>query len=176
MGDISNEVLNVIKESIKLEINGRNFFEHAAEMTHNEHGKKMFRKLAQDEVGHLTAFGQLFSAVIGNEEWKKFVDEEETKGPAPIIEELKTRIEKGAKEERASELEAIRIGMDLERKAINFFEKSEKETTDDKAREIFKRIGDEEKIHYDLLQAQYDSVTNSGFWFDIAEFKMDGKY
>lgn len=176
MNNISDQVLDVIKESIRLEINGRSFFRHVAEMTQNEHGKKMFQKLAQDEEEHLKTFCRLFSDVIGNDEWKKFVDEEETKGPAPIIEELKSRIEKQGKEERASELEAIRIGMDLERKAINFFEKSGKETSDTKAQEIFNQIADQEKFHYDLLQAQYDSVTKSGFWFDIAEFRMDGKY
>jgi rubrerythrin len=176
MNDISKQVMSVIKESIRLEINGRTFFQHAAEVTHNKHGKKMFQKLAQDEEGHLKAFGELFSAVIGNDEWKKCVDEEETKGTAALIENLKTKVEKEGKEESASELAAIRIGMDLERQAIDFFKKSGKETNDPKAHEIFNRIAGEERIHYDLLQAQYDSVTNSGFWFDIAEFRMDGKY
>jgi rubrerythrin len=47
---------------------------------------------------------------------------------------------------------------------------------DPQAREIFKKMCEEEKFHYDLLQAQHDSLTNSGFWFDSAEFRMDGKY
>ena len=173
MTDISNQVLNTIKEAIKLEINGRTFFYHAAEITHNELGKKMFRKLAQDEISHLDTFGQLFSAVIGGEEWRKSVDQEKLKGEAPLIEELKSRMKKG---ERASELEAIRIGMELERRAIDFFEKSAKEATDPTAKEIFEKICDEERLHYDLLQAQHDSVTKSGFWLDVAEFRMDGKF
>ena len=44
------------------------------------------------------------------------------------------------------------------------------------AKEILNQICDEERFHYDLLQAQYDSVTNDGFWLDSAEFRMDGKY
>ena len=171
--DISNQVVNVVKEAIKLEINGRAFFNHAAEVTHNELGKKMFLRLAQDEIRHLASFAQLFSVVIGGEEWKKFVDQEKLKGESPLIEELKSRVKK---EKRASELEAISIGMELERKAIDFFEKSAKETTDPQAKEIFDRICEEERLHYELLQAQYDSVTNSGFWLDVAEFRMDGKF
>ncbi len=176
MADLSNAVINVIKESIRLEINGRGFFEHAESVTHNELGKKMFRKLAQDEIGHLTTFGQLFTSVIGSEDWKKFVHEEELKGKSSVIEELKARIAKEEKEDRSGELEAIRIGMTLERNAIDFFEKSASETSDTKTKTIFNKICDEERFHYDLLQAQYDYVTNSGFWFDIAEFRMDGKY
>lgn len=33
-----------------------------------------------------------------------------------------------------------------------------------------------EKQLFDLLQAQYDSVTGSGFWLGSAEFQMDGKW
>jgi len=176
MNNLSNEIMDVIKESIKLEINGRKFFEHAAEVTNNELGKKMFQKLAQDEMGHINTFGQIFSSLIGSDDWKKFVTEEETRGTSAIIEELKARIAKEAKEKGAGELEAIRIGMELERKAIAFFEQSMKHTSDSTTNQIFIKISDEEKFHYDLLQAQYDNITNSGFWFDIAEFRMDGKY
>jgi rubrerythrin len=171
--DVTSQVVNVIKEATKLEINGRAFFNHAAEVTHNELGKKMFRKLAQDEIRHLDSFGELFTRVIGGEEWRKFVDQEEPKGESSLIDELKSRMKKG---ERAGELEAISIGMDLERNAVDFFEKSAKEATDPTAKEIFEKICDEERLHYDLLQAQYDSVTNSGFWLDVAEFRMDGKF
>ena len=37
-------------------------------------------------------------------------------------------------------------------------------------------ICDEERFHYDLLQSQYDSVTNSGFWLDVSEFRMDARF
>jgi len=173
MKGMSDQVVHVVKEAIKLEINGKSFFNHAADVTQNELGKKMFRKLAQDEVGHLNTFGNLFSSIIGGEEWKKFVKEEELRGEHTLIDELTLKVEE---EDKKGELGAIRVGMELERKAIDFFEKSAKEATDPTAKEIFAKISEEEKVHYDLLQAQYDYVTNSGFWFDIAEFQMDGKY
>jgi len=173
MKNISGQVANAIREAIKLEINGKAVFDHAAEMTHNELGKKMFRKLAEDEAKHLDTFSQLFSEMIGGEDWKRFVDKEILQSRSSLIEELAPRMKK---EGRAGELEAIRIGMELERKAIEFFEKSAKEATDPKAKEIFDKICEEEKLHYDLLQAEYDSLTNSGFWFDVAEFRMDAKF
>lgn len=175
MSNISDAVVEVIKGAIALEINGRSFFEHAAETTRNNLGKKMFNKLAQDEVAHLHTFSQLFSTILGGDDWKKFVAQQE-KDKSPLIEELKQRLDSKAKEERAGDMEAIRIGMELERKAIDFFENSARETADAKAKEIFERIADEERTHYDLLQAQSDSLSNTGHWFDIAEYRMDGKY
>ena len=73
METISKEVENAIREAIKLEINGRKFFNHAAEVTDHEKGKKMFRFLADEEVKHLETFGNLFSQILKGEDWKKYV-------------------------------------------------------------------------------------------------------
>jgi len=175
MENISEEVIDVIKYATTMEINGRTFYEHAAEITKNDHGKKVFQKLAKDEIEHINTFGKIFSSVLGDDKWKKYVDQEEN-NKETVLEKLKTRVKKEEHQERASDLEAIRIGMELERESINQYEKWAKETKDTKVQEMFKRIIEEEKFHHDLLQAEYDNITNSGFWFDIAEFRMDGKY
>ena len=172
MGNISKDVVQIIKEAIKLEINGRSFFEFAAEATQNDLGKKMFTKLANDEIEHLKVFNDLFSTIIGGDEWKKFVSEQQ-RGDSTIIDNLKSRVKES---KSSSYIEAISIGMELEKNAITFFEKSAIETSDAKTGEICRKISEEEKFHYDLLQAQYDSLTNSGFWMDSAQFKMDGQY
>ncbi|MDH5468859.1 MAG: ferritin family protein [Candidatus Aminicenantes bacterium] len=173
MEEMSKQVENAIKEAIRLEVNGRNFFNHAAEITHNELGKKMFRKLAAEETKHIQAFSNLFSEILKETDWKKFVRDEELKGESTLIEKLKERM-KGA--EGKSETQALSIGMELEENAIRFFQKAAEEVADPVAKEIFLSISEEEKFHYDLLQAQHDSLTNSGFWLDSAEFQMDGKY
>lgn len=175
MAQIGQDMLNVIKESITLEINGRSFYEHAAEITHNDLGKKMFKKLAEDETSHIKAFGGMFTAALGSDEWKKYVDQQE-KNKSTVLEELKARIQKQEKQERTGEMEALRIGMELERKSIDHYKKSAQQTDDPEAQEMFNKLVDVEEFHYDMLQAQYDHLTGSGFWFDIAEFRMDAKY
>jgi rubrerythrin len=173
MKKISVDVKTLIQEAIKLEINGQAFFNQAAEITRNELGKKMFVRLAKEEVKHLEAFSRLFSSVIKSDEWKKQVGKEQLKGPSTVIEELAQRMKRA---EGQSEIEALRIGMELETKAVEFFTKSASGMDDAEAKEIFEKIADEERFHYDLLLAQHDSVTGSGFWLDSSEFQMDGKY
>jgi rubrerythrin len=173
MKKISKDVKTLIQEAIKLEINGQAFFHEAAEVTHNELGKKMFVRLAQEEVKHLEAFSHLFSKIIQSDEWKKQVERESLKGPSAVIQDLAQRMKRA---EGQSEVEALRIGMELEQKAIDFFKGSADGMADAVAKEIFDKIADEERFHYDLLLAQYDSVTGSGFWLDSSEFQMDGKY
>ena len=173
MKKISDQVKGFIQDAIKLEIRGKEFFLQAADLTPNSLGKKMFKRLAEEEVKHLEAFSKLFSAVIQSTEWKKYVKAEQLKGKSAVIEELVVRLEQ-AKDK--SDIEAIRIGMELELKAIDFFKSAAEQGDDAVAKEIFIKISDEERFHYDLLQAQYDSVTGSGFWLDSSEFQMDGKY
>ncbi len=173
MKKISRDVKTLIQEAIKLEINGQAFFNQAAEITRNELGKKMFVHLAKEEVKHLEAFSRLFSSVIKSDEWKKQVEREQLKGPSAVIEELAQRMKRA---EGQSEIEALRIGMELETKAVEFFTRSASGMDDAEAKEIFEKIADEERFHYDLLLAQHDSVTGSGFWLDSSEFQMDGKY
>lgn len=173
MKAISEQVKGFIREAIKLEIRGKEFFNQAADMTPNSLGKKMFKRLADEEVKHLEAFSKLFSAVIKSQEWKHYVKDESLKGRSDVIEGLVSRLQQ-AKDK--SDIEAIRIGMELELKAIDFFKSAAEKGDDPVAKEIFIKISEEEHFHYDLLQAQYDSLTGSGFWLDSSEFQMDGKY
>ncbi len=173
MTQVDEGMKRFIEEAIKLEINGQAFFHHAAEATANSLGKKMFLRLAEEEVKHLEAFSRLFSSVLKSDDWKKLVEREKLGGPSAVIEELAARMKRA---ESRSDLEALRIGMELELKAIEFFKGCARSSSDPAAKDIFEKISDEEKFHYDLLQAQHDSLTNSGFWLDSSEFMMDGKY
>ncbi len=173
MSEISQQIKDAIKGAIVLEINGRKFFNHAADITEHESGKKMFQFLAGEESRHLEIFGKLFSKILGGEGWKDYVGESDLAGEAPLVEKLKLRMK-----ERTGkvETEALSIGMQLESEAIKYFNEAAGNTDDPVAKKIFMEISEEEKFHYDLLQAQHDSVTKSGFWLDGAEFQMDGKW
>ncbi|MGB2905708.1 MAG: ferritin family protein [Candidatus Aminicenantaceae bacterium] len=173
MSEITKQIENAIIGAIQLEVNGRKFFIHAAEVTEHEKGKNMFTFLAEEEVKHLETFSKLFSEILDGDDWKKYIKSSDIEGEAPLVERLKERLKSG---EGKGETEALSIGMQLEMEAIQFFQKAAAETDDPMARKIFRDIGEEEKFHYDLLQAQHDSVTNSGFWLDGAEFQMDGKW
>jgi len=173
MEEISKEVENAIKEAIKLEINGRKFFNHAAEITEHETGKKMFRFLAEEEVKHFETFSNLISQVLKDDDWKRYIGAEVARDDSPLVDKLQERMKHA---EGKGEVEALSIGMELEMNAIQFFQKALSASDDPDAQKIFRDIIEEEKFHYDLLQAQYDSIMHSGNWLDSAEFQMDGKW
>lgn len=168
-----DQLRHLITEAIKLEIRGKEFFLKAAEATHNELGQKMFERLAAEEVIHLETFSRLFTEILGSENWKKEISASELTENSAVVESLVSRM-KGAGSK--SELEALSIGLELEKRAIEHFSQALDASSPPEAKELFEKIAAEERYHYDLLQAQLDSLQKTGFWLDSAEFKMDGKY
>ena len=75
MAQITPEVKEAIQIAIQLEKDGRQFFEKAAEETKNELGKKMFLKLASDEVRHLVTFEKMFKSLADPKTWKELLKE-----------------------------------------------------------------------------------------------------
>jgi rubrerythrin len=173
--ELPEDVTEVIREAVRLEVQGWAFFSSAAAATEDPRGKVMFERLAADEQEHLRAFTELISRRTGGQAWKRYLREEEQRS-APEIEALRERLLLVDRKKGADELEALRIGMELERKAIEFFEGMARRSPSAAARELAQEICEQERAHYDLLQAQYDSVHGSGFWFDAAEFRVDGEY
>ncbi|HIH72083.1 MAG TPA: rubrerythrin, partial [Thermococcaceae archaeon] len=44
---------------------------------------------------------------------------------------------------------------------------------DENVRKIFNELAKVEKAHYELLKAQYDSVTKTGIWMDYQDFSLE---
>jgi len=172
MGKVSSTAIEAIKMAIQMEKDGRAFYEEAAKKTENKLGKKMFETLAKDEIEHLNTFQKMFDKITGTGEWREIAQDSPKKGKVPIFEE---EIQKKG-DVNPTELDALRTAMDNERKSIDFYNNVAEETEDPLGKKIFTKIREEEKYHYDLLQAQLDYLTKSGFWFDIAEFRMEAKY
>jgi rubrerythrin len=162
-----------MKTAIEMEKSGHRFFTDAARQVKHEVGRKMFSRLASEELVHLQVFEKIFAAISEGTDWKKAVASAEPARRVPYFDEAKKEFKAG---DLSVELDYLRKALDLERKAISFFEKAIVETETSQAREIFQRILEEEQSHYDLIQAEIDNINGSGFWFDVQEFYMDGKF
>jgi len=92
---------------------------------------------------------------------------------APTIrdKQQKTRGESGL-----LEIDALNTALDLERKAAKFFREQASLVDNPDAKALFIRLAEWEDAHFDLIQAELDSIQGTGFWFGIPEFQMDGKY
>ena len=70
------------------------------------------------------------------------------------------------------ELNILRRAMVVDGEVTEFLKKLKDDIPDD-AREIFKQFIKIEEGHAKVLQAEIDSIENTGFWFDIREFILE---
>jgi len=177
MSQISDGLLELVQSAIGLELNGEHFYRRAAEATEHPRGKLMFLRLAEEERGHVVEIGALFAGLIGESEWER-LSAEELANPrkSSVIDQLEATIVARGHGVVADDTQALRLAMELERRATLFFEELKKSTDDPVKLKMIHALAEEERYHYDVLQAQLDSVLNVGIWLDAPEFRLDGKY
>ncbi|MCP4397611.1 MAG: ferritin family protein [bacterium] len=177
MPGIDDQMVRIIKESIQLEKNGKRFYERAASVTKDELGKATFQRLAKEEEGHMDVVEAIFTSVTGGEEWREVVGNEKHRlGSASVVDQLEAAVASRKGNDNANDAQALKIAMEMERKAIWFFEELIKMARNRKVRELAETLADEERFHYDLLQSQHDSVLNMGYWIDSTDIRMDSKF
>lgn len=178
MGQINEQMVELLRNAFDLEANSKRFYTYASDVTNNPSGKRMFLKLAADEDGHMEAFEEIITAITGNADWKEVVEEQgRTLPPSGIVESFKASVETWiGNKKSADDTSALRMAMELERRAIKLFEGMARDAQDPQVKELAERLAEEERYHYDLLQAQHDNILNVGIWMDSAEFQMDGKF
>jgi rubrerythrin len=163
-----------LKTAIEIEDNGLLNFLKFARQTKDTTGKNMFIRLAMDEHEHRRIIEkQLTNLMEGKPLIKIEIPKSEIEQVAPTIrdKQQKTRGESGL-----LEIDALNTALDLERKAAKFFREQASLVNNPEAKALFIRLAEWEDAHFDIIQAELDSIQGTGFWFGIPEFQMDGKY
>lgn len=71
------------------------------------------------------------------------------------------------------ELQLLENALRLEQETSAFYQRMVSEL-DEEGKKLFARFVEIEEGHVAIVQAQIDSVTGLGFWFDMCEFKLEG--
>jgi rubrerythrin len=169
---LQDDFAKAVQTAINLEKTGRAYYLHAAEKTENEAGQRLFTMLAQEEAVHLATFAKLMEQSADFAGWRDLLNGGKSALGLALFSQRS--LDKSIRAS-ASELEALSLAMEQERKAIDLFEKMAAQTSSKLAAQVFNLVREQEIVHYDLLQAELDHITKTGFWFDSAEFRMDGK-
>lgn len=177
MSHIDDKVIELARAAISFELDGEHFFRHAAEMTQNASGKAMFLRLAGKENERMDDMHSLFGAIIGNAEWRNLLAEGAANAhPSKVVAEMDAEVAKRGHGVVADDTQALRLAMELERRVIHLFKELASHTSDPDVIKLIGKIIEGECFQYDNLQAQLDSVLNTGLWLDVPEFRMDGKF
>jgi rubrerythrin len=157
-------VKNAIQTAIQMEKDGHAFYTKAAAQTNNTLGRTVFESLAADELVHLETFQKIFQGKIDAVEWDTLVQSNSKYTNLTIYpKDLKT-VE--GTNPNSNELDALRMGMDSEKEAIDYYTTIVNGTSDDEVKEILTEIINQEKNHYRLLQQEFSHLSVTGLWYD----------
>jgi rubrerythrin len=174
MPEDNEESIKALKTAIEIEINGLETYQKFAAETENETGKKVFLQLAKDEVSHREILEEQLNQLIDGKPWT------DVEIPVSEIEQVMPTIREKAIETKGEsglgEIDALNTALDLEKRSAQFFRDQSELVGIPEASSLFLRLAEWEDSHYDLIKAELDSITKTGFWFDIREFKMDAMY
>ncbi|MBI5359779.1 MAG: ferritin family protein [Planctomycetes bacterium] len=140
-------------------------------MTRNITGKNMFIRIALDEFQHMTILETELARIQAGKKWQK------VKVPASPIEQIKheknRKTAPGSDAGNADEIAAISLAMKAEKNAMAFYLTRSNEVKSAEARALLKRLSAMEDAHYRILQAELDSINQSGFWLGFREISFE---
>lgn len=168
------EALRAIEVAIEIEKDGLAFYTQAARQTDDPHGRRMFETLAADEAAHLALFEHTRAELLKGGSWPS-PEEVAARSPRrPVIPPIfPPNREQRATQAPQRELEALRRGIQAEEDSIAHYTQAAEKTSEPAGRAMYIYLAEQEKGHRAILEAEYDHLTQTGFWFDIREFDLE---
>ena len=158
-------IKDAIKTAIQMEKDGYSFYKKAAAQTNSEMGRTIFEGLASDEQMHLDVFEKMFKDQVGKTEWNELVNSSKKYAAIPIFpKDLK---DSEISDPDISEIDALRVAMDSEKEAIDYYSKIKEKLSEDDLKEIIDEIIEQEKNHYQLLEDEFNHINTTGYWFEF---------
>ena len=158
-------VKDAILTAIQMEKDGYAFYTKAAAQTKSDMGKTIFESLAADEQRHLDVFQKMFEEKVGELEWNDLVKSSKKYANIPIFPtDLKNA---PGMDPDSTEIDALRMAMDSEKEAIDYYSKIEKNINDQELKNVINEIISQEKNHYSLLEKEFNYINSTGYWFEF---------
>lgn len=158
-------IKDAIKTAIQMEKDGYSFYKKAATQTNSEMGRTIFEGLASDEQMHLDVFEKMFEDAVGTSEWKDLIISSKKYANIPIFPKDLKEVE--GVDTDTNELDALRIAMDAEKEAIEYYSKIKENLNDTNITKIIDEIIEQEKNHYSLLEGEFNHLGSTGYWYEF---------
>jgi Fur family transcriptional regulator, ferric uptake regulator len=155
-------VRDALELTLAIERRGYTFYTNASRKTKNGSGRLMFQRLAAEESDHLRRLQAEHQSLLQKNEWLK---REPARLPLSrkIVEEIFPQKEllKIEVKDETSDLDALNIAMNLERRSHQFFTDFANQISDANGRKIFMEFAKDEESHLRALVTEYNSLVRS---------------
>jgi rubrerythrin len=158
----TEEILKGLKTAIEAELTGHEFYKNAAKSTPDPLGKETFRRMAEEEMGHLSYLRHQYESVLkkGDYDFSKTLEKKSHQhADNPVFsDEIKSRVK-----DSHFEVSALTIGMKLELDAMNYYRSCAKTAHSDAAKDFFTELAQWEEDHYLAFERQLEALKDEYF-------------
>jgi len=165
----------VLRLAVQMEVDGKEFYQKASQESNNRLAKELFQQLADEEDVHRKKFEEIYEALRRGQNWPDVV------APAEKGKRLKSLFAEankalGSKFKVAeSDLEAIKVAMDMEVKSYDLYHSRSEESTLPVEKRFYETLAGEERSHHLALVDSYEYLSNPAGWFTKTEhWSLDG--
>jgi len=155
--------MNVLEFAINMELEGEKYYNKQAENNNDNGLKNIFLMLAKDENDHAKILQNKSNNLpyeLNNNETLS-----EAKNLFKGITDFKNEIK-----QTPEQLDLYRAALEKEKESINLYEKLLSESNDDKSRNLFNFLINQEKDHYTTLEELVSQLNKCNDWVESAEF------
>jgi len=165
MPDEQEATLKALETALQMEIDGKEFYLKASAASKNKLGKDLLEKLAAEEDVHRTVFQGIYDSIKSKRGWPDIKYRSDGGQGlrtifAKALENMKKQ-EPGLKEE----LDAVKTGMDLENKTLDFYNARSKKATLDAEKQLYEALAMQEGEHHRVLLDYYEFLKNPAGWY-----------
>lgn len=166
MTDDAAVALSVLRDAVRNELDGKTMYLQAAEQTTDNLGRSMFRSFAKEEEQHVHILQAQYAKVSESGEWIDLEAAREAHRDPELI--LFPQEEGGVKEivpDGTSDLEALKIAMEFEQRAVRMYEKAAEDSRDPTSQAFFRELAEWEGTHYRILDNSREYLATKGEWY-----------
>jgi rubrerythrin len=154
--ELLKDKATLLRNAIKGEEEGYNFYNLLARRAANREAKKRLENLRDDEKRHGAILTNLFHKHVGSE-----LGSLPEKGAGPLTQVF----DKGRLKFFKSEIEYINIGIEAELATVKFYKAGMGIVGDKDFAEILFQLAEEENGHYEILMAEREALSGNYYWF-----------
>ncbi|MDD4859736.1 MAG: ferritin family protein [Dehalococcoidales bacterium] len=154
----------VLKTAIKMEIDGKEFYQKASKKSSSELGKTLLAQLAGEEDIHRKKFEKIFDAIAGQQDWPK-TDYQPDGGKALRTVFAKATEKLATSKAAQTELDAVQTAVKMEARTYDYYSIQSKNAASAPEKEFYDALIAQEHEHQLVLLDYYEYLKDPGSWF-----------
>jgi rubrerythrin len=169
------KTIEVLQLAVRMEDDGKKFYQKASRKSSNKLAKELFQQLASEEDVHRKKFEEIYKAFKRGQNWPDVEPPSEKGGKIKSLFAEATKALGSKFEVAESEFEAIKIAMDMEVKSYDLYYSRSKESTLPVEKRFYQTLAGEERGHHLALLDSYEYLSDPTGWFTKKEhWSLDG--